>query len=284
LAEHLKVIRDQADAVADDVAERFGDSAWQVRSLADTSRMGLRGTVASEQSGLAAAASARRSKVELLMGVARGGSVAVVASHAIGIVFAVALPITIPIAAVVAGVLGRMTLRSARSAQMRQLRAEAERTVAVYLDEVEVRARHDSRDTVRRVQQHLREVFTDHATELHNFTTRNLEVLAKSVQAELKTDRDSVARSTVELKRLQALAAQAAALVEQLLGAIRTAACLARRRDRGLRRYSRAGLPSGHGAPAGRAAAGGDSRPGQGRKVHAAERAGRRTARCDRRR
>lgn len=219
LAEHLRVIRQQADEVADHVSARFGETAWEVRVHADASQMGLRGTVAGEQSGLAVAATGRKSNVEAMMGMARGGSVAVVATHAVGIVFALALPVTIPIAAVLAGVLGRVTWRSARKVQVRQLRAEVERTVGVYLDEVEIRARRDSRDAVRRVQQHLREVFTEHATQLHTSTARNLEVLTQSLRADLHTDQESLARSAAELERLEALAARAGALADQLLDA-----------------------------------------------------------------
>jgi hypothetical protein len=219
LAEHLRVIREQADAVADHVSARFGETAWEVRVHADASQMGLRGTVAGEHRGLAVSATARGPRTETMLGMARGGSVAVVATHAVGIVFSLALPVTIPIAAVMAGVLGRVTWRSTRTAQIRQLRVETERAVAVYLDEVEIRARRDSRDAVRRVQQHLREVFTDHATQLHTSATRNLEILTESFKAELRTDQQALARSAAELDRLKALTGRAGELVDQLLAA-----------------------------------------------------------------
>jgi hypothetical protein len=218
LADHLRLIRDEADLVTDDVASRFGDAAWELRVAADVDGMGLQGTVAGEETGLAAMAAARAPRAELAMGAARGGSVAMVAANAAGLIVGLALPITLPIAAVLAGVLGRVTFRSAKTAQLRVLRAEAERAVAGYLDEVEVRARRDSRDAVRRVQQHLREVFTEHAAQLHTSTVRNLEVLTRSVKEDVQSDRAELSRTSTELERLRALAARAGALVDELLG------------------------------------------------------------------
>lgn len=218
LADHLKLIWDEADRVADDVADRFGDAAWELRAQADVGGVGLQGTTAGEGIGLAAVAAVRASRTELLMGLARGGSVAVIGTHAAGIVVGgLALTVTLPIAAVLAGVLGRVLWRKAKSSELRQLRAEAERVVATYLDEIEVRARRDSRDAVRRVQQHLREVFAEHAAQLHASAVRNVEVLSKSVREDERVDRAEITRTTGELDRLRALAARAGALVDQLL-------------------------------------------------------------------
>ena len=218
LAEHLKLIRDEADLVADDVAGRFGEAAWELRVQADVGGIGLPGTVAGEETGLAAMAATRASRVELGMGMVRGGSVAVVATHAVGIIVGLSLPVTLPIAAVIAGVLGRVTWRSTRGAQLRQLRAEAERAVAGYLDEVEMRARRDSRDAVRRVQQHLREVFTEHAGQLAASTARNLEVLAQAVRDGAAEGAGRLDATGAELDRLRALADRAGSLVDELLG------------------------------------------------------------------
>jgi hypothetical protein len=143
-----------------------------------------------------------------------------VAVHAAGLVLGLAIPVTLPLTAVLATVVGRVTMRSARSAQNRALRVEAERAVAAYLDEVEIRARRDSRDAVRRVQQHLREVFGEHAAELHASAVRNFEVLRASLQQETQAPRpEQVQRSAAELKELRALAERAGALVDELLAA-----------------------------------------------------------------
>jgi Dynamin family len=220
LADHLRLILDHADEVADEVAARFGDAAWELRVQADVSGMGLRSTVAGEETGLAAVAAARASRVDLALGVARGSSVAVVATHAAGLVIGLALPVTLPIAALLAGVLGRVSWGAARKAQLRQLRLEAERAVGGYLDEIDVRARRDSRDSVRRVQQHLRDVFTEHATQLHTSAVRNFEVLSKTVRDDIHRETDARAeldRNGAELEELRALTARAGALVDELL-------------------------------------------------------------------
>jgi hypothetical protein len=129
------------------------------------------------------------------------------------------MPVTLPLTAVLAGVIGRVAWRSARTAQNRALRAEAERAVSAYLEEVEVRARRDSRDAVRRVQQHLREVFTEHAAELHASTVRNLEVLQKSLrEQEAQARPEQLEKASAEVRGLQELANRAGALVDQLLG------------------------------------------------------------------
>ena len=218
LAEHLKLIRDQADQVADDVAEKFGDAAWELRVAADVGGLGLQGTLAGEEIGLAAAAATRASRTDLAMGLVRGGSIGMVAANAAGLIIGMhVLVFTLPIGVVLAGVLGKFTLRSAKTAQLRMVRVEAERAVAVYLDEIEVRARRDSRDAVRRVQQHLREVFAEHATELHTATARNLEVVARSVQQDERGDRAELGKTSAELERVRALATKAGAIVDQLL-------------------------------------------------------------------
>jgi signal recognition particle receptor subunit beta len=219
LADHLRLVRDEADRVADEVASGFGDAAWELWAQADTSGLGLRGTAAGEDTGLTALASTRASRVELGMMTARGGSVGVVAVHAVGLVLGLGAPVVLPLAAVLAGVIGKVALKGARTAQNRALRAEAERAVAGYLDEIEVRARRDSRDAVRRVQQHLREVFTEHAAELYTSTARNLELLQKSLrEQEAQAQPQQLAKAAAETGALQDLATRAGRLVDVLLG------------------------------------------------------------------
>jgi dynamin family protein len=219
LADHLRLIRDEADRVTEDVAGRFGEAAWELWAQADAGALGLRSTAAGEDTGLAALAATRASRIETGIAVLRGGSVGVVAMHAAALVLGLALPVTLPLTAVLAGVIGRVTWRSARTAQQRAMRAEAERAVAAYLDEVEVRARRDSRDAVRRVQQHLREVFTEYGTQLYASTTRNLEVLRESLrEQQTRAAPEQLERAAAELRVLRELAARAGALVDELLG------------------------------------------------------------------
>jgi GTP-binding protein EngB required for normal cell division len=223
LAEHLRLLRDQADEIADDVAARFGEDAWRLRAETDISRATSGGAPINVDVGLAALAVSRASRVELGIAALRGGSSGMVFTNATGLLLAGAIPAlgamtVLPIAAVVAGVLARTTWRSARTAQLRALRAEAERAIVLYLDEVELRARRDTRDSVRRVHQHLRDVFSGHASELQSSVQRNLEALAQEVQEDERTRKERLRQAEAELARLQTLAAQAEALVDDLLG------------------------------------------------------------------
>ena len=219
LTDHMRLLREEADRVADEVAGRFGDAAWELWSQADPVTLGLRGTAAGEDTGLAALAATRASRLELGMATARGGSVGIIAVHAVGLVLGLTLPVTLPLTAVLAGVIGKLAWRGARNTQLRALRAEAERAVATYLDEVEVRARRDSRDAVRRLQQHLREVFGEHAAQLHTSTNRNLELLRDSLREEEAQVRpEQLEKAAAELRGLQELATRAGRLVDELLG------------------------------------------------------------------
>jgi hypothetical protein len=213
LLDHLRVIRDQADAVADDVARQFGLAAWELRVAVDVDRPGD----AARDVGLAAVATNRSSRFELGLMAARGGSVGLIAGHAVGLVLGLALPVTLPVTAVLSTVLARKTWRTARTAQLRALRAEAERAIAVYLDEVDLVARKDSRDSVRQVQRQLREVFGQRAGELYASTAQNLEALTKAVQEDERGRRARLAEVAAELDRLRTLAGRAGGLVDQLL-------------------------------------------------------------------
>jgi Mg2+ and Co2+ transporter CorA len=229
LAEHLRLLRDQADEVADEVARRFGEDAWRLRADTDIARATTRETSAAGDVGLAALAASRASRVELGIAALRGGSTGAVLTHSAGLLLGTAfaglavVPVLLPIAAVVAGILARTTWRTARVAQLRQLRAEAERAIAMYLEEVESRARRDTRDSVRRVHQHLRDVFSAHAQELQSSMQRNLEALAQDVRGDERGRQERLRAVDADLVRLRSLAADAEKLVDELLDAGRPA-------------------------------------------------------------
>jgi hypothetical protein len=213
LLDHLRVIRSQADDVADDVAREFGLAAWELRVNIDVEGQGE----AARDVGLAAVATHRSSRFELGLMAARGGSVGLIVGHAAGLLLGLALPITLPVTAMLSSVLARKTWRSAKTTQLRALRAEAERAIAVYLDEVELVARKDSRDSVRQVQRQLREVFGQRAGELYASTAQNLETLNKTVAEGERGRRSRLTTVTGELEQLRALAARAGGIVDRLL-------------------------------------------------------------------
>lgn len=210
LADHFLVLRRQADEVADAVAARF--EAAGPAPVADVSHVLTGASAAGPADGIEALSAARLSRIELGVTAFRGGSVIAAVGNAVGVAFPPILPVTLPLTAVLAGVLARRAWRNAREARLQALRAEADRAVAAYLEEVELHARKDSRDAVRRVQQHLREAYAAHAAELHASVTRNLDVLARTVREQNRGSTERRAEVAAELKRLRALAERAEAL------------------------------------------------------------------------
>jgi Dynamin family len=214
LIDHVRTIRDQSDEVADDVARQFGAAAWELQIAVDVS-----GTTAARDVALARVAMDRSARFQLGLMAARGGSVGIIVTHAVGMVLGLALPITLPATAVLATILSRKTWSGAKTSQLRALRAEAERAVATYLDEVELVARKDSRDSVRQVQRQLRIEFGQRATELFAATAQNLDGLTKAVAEDERTRKTRITEVGAELTRLRGLAARAGSLVDRLLAA-----------------------------------------------------------------
>jgi hypothetical protein len=213
LLDHVRMIRDEADAVADEVAGQFGAAASELRVAVEVAGSGD----AARDVELAAVAADRSARLQIGLMAARGGSTGAIVTHTVGLVLGLALPMTLPATALVATVLARKTWRSARTSQLRALQAEAERAVVTYLDDVEMLARKDSRDTVRRVQRQLRDVFAQRAAELYASTAQSLEALTSDLQGDERSRRDRLAGTAAELARLRAQADRAAAMLDRLL-------------------------------------------------------------------
>jgi hypothetical protein len=213
LLDHYRMIREQADVVANDVAAEFGLAAWELQVSVDVEVPGD----ATRDVGLAAVATNRSSRFELGLMAARGGSVGLIAGHGVALVFSLALPVMLPATAALSTLLARKMYRSAQKTQLRALRAEGERAVAVYLDEIELVARKDSRDSIRAVQRDLREVFARRASELFASTAANLEALSKVVAEGERGRRTRLAEVDAELGQLRALTARAGAIVDRAL-------------------------------------------------------------------
>lgn len=221
VADHLVLIRTEAAAVAESVAARFDAAAAGARAPVDVAGVLRDGTPAPSESGLATLAAAKASRMEMGLATVRGGSAGALAAHAVGpaglgfVSAAFAWPVAAALAVILAGVLVGTTWKSGRANRQRALRAEADRAVAAYLEEVELRARTDTRDSVRRVQTYLRETYTAHAAELQATVARNLEVLARSVRDDELGSREHLARVAAELERMRALAERAERLVDE---------------------------------------------------------------------
>jgi hypothetical protein len=213
LLDHLRTVREQADEVADEVARQFGTAAWELGVTVELDGSGG----AARDVELAALATDRSARLQLGMFAARGASVGAVVTHTVGLVLGLALPATLPATALVAAVLARKTYRTGQQSQLRMLRAEADRAVAVYLDEVESAARKDTRDAVRQIHRDLRDEFSQRAAELYASTARSLEELSRGIQDDERTRREKLQEATEELARLRGDSGRAEALLDRLL-------------------------------------------------------------------
>jgi hypothetical protein len=212
LLDHLHQIRGLADEVADEVAQLFGTAAAELRVAVELDAAGD----AARDVELAAIAADRSTRLQLGLFAARGASVGVVVTHAVGFVLGLALPATLPATALVGGVLARKAWRSGQQSQLRVMRAEAERAVSAYLDEVEQVARKDSRDAVREVHRQLRDVLSQRVSEMYALTVQSLEALSRALRDDEKTRQERLHQLTGELEHLRASAGRAATLLDRL--------------------------------------------------------------------
>jgi dynamin family protein len=212
LLDHLHHIRGLADAVADEVAQLFGTAGADLRVAVELAATGD----AARDVELAAIAADRSARLQLGLFAARGASAGMVVTHAVGLVLGLALPATLPASALIGSVLARKAWRSAQQSQLRMMRAEAERAVSAYLDEVEQIGRKDSRDAVREVHRQLRDVLSQRVTEMYALTVQSLEALSRTLRDDVQTRQERLHELTGELDRLRASAGRAATLLDRL--------------------------------------------------------------------
>jgi hypothetical protein len=122
-----------------------------------------------------------------------------------GGVLATVVPLLTPVAAVIGVAVARSALRQARTSRIKANRAEAMRSFQTYLEEAELVARKESRDTLRRVHQHLRDYFAARAEELHVSVKRSLEGAAEALKADRETRKRRLEASAGDVTRLRTL-------------------------------------------------------------------------------
>lgn len=218
---HATHVRALADRVVADVAALFDA---QVVELSRTLDLAVSAQPVS--SALLRAPTARRGEradlgLHAVRGVSLGASLGVALAHGATLLAGAAisgplLPVAAGVAAVLVG--GRM-LRSGREAQRRARRTEAQRAVTAYLDEVEVAARRATRDTVRRVQQEVRDHFTDVAGEMVRSADRSLRAVERAVRSARTERAGELRRLDDDLRRLRPLVAAADGLLAATAGA-----------------------------------------------------------------
>jgi hypothetical protein len=211
LMAHVRVIRRQADDVADLVAREFGVAAWELRVSVDVVDFSQGGKGAE-----LAAVSDRSSRLQLGMLAARGGSTGVIFTHAVGLIIGLGT-MTLPITTVVATALAGTSWRAGHTSQLKGVRVEAERAVSAFLNEAELIARKNSRDSVMHVERQLRNVFSRRADELLKTANANAEATEHRV-SETEASRASEERTiSKQLDDLRALEERAGQLVNDLL-------------------------------------------------------------------
>ena len=213
LVAHFTEIRTQAETVAAEVAHSYDHDVGDLAIELDVADLEL--PLRDLQIG--ASRFERMSLLELGLIAARGStsSVAIV-SMAGGALAAVVgtTVVMVPVGVLLALGLARTVVRQVKDSQLRVNRAEAVRAITAYLDEAELVARKDSRDSLRHINRRLRDYFTERAEELRTSTKRSLEATARSIKGDQESRKRRLQETAADLERLQALVAEA----DRLLG------------------------------------------------------------------
>lgn len=218
LVAHVRRLQEEVEAVADAVAEQFGSVSWELRSGLDLGSLSG-AALSSPEFARGAALERRMTKFEVGLAALRGGATGAMVTHAVGLVVGIAVPVVIPAAIALSAVLGGKSWQTARSSQLRMVRAEAERAVGVYLEEVDTVTRKESRDALRRTRRQLREVFAQRAAELLATATRTAAAFDATNSADEQTRVRELAAVEGQLAELTALARQCRSFVDALVPA-----------------------------------------------------------------
>lgn len=209
VTDHFTAMRDRAEAVAVEVISRFDENSAGANLGLD-----LLPDAGAQQFDLQGGNFERLSRGQLAFVALRGSSGSMVISSMVGTfagtfgVLALASTSVLTAgAAVLALVLGGKSISGAKDAQVRANRAEATRAVRRFLEQVELVTRKDSRATMRRVNQRLRNYLQVRAAELDRSAAHNLEATARAVKSDRESQQQRLEQVTAELRRLRALIA-----------------------------------------------------------------------------
>jgi hypothetical protein len=205
LAAHHGAIRDEAVALTAQVARHFGDDAGDL-----TAAFELAAPIAARDPAEGGFKFERLSHSDLALLAMRSSTSGFVITGMVGTflaggVLAMFSPLLTPAAALIGVAMARSAVRQARSGRIKSNRAEALRAFQQYLEEAELVARKESRDTLRRVHQHLRDYFGARAEEMHVSVKRSLEGAAQAVKSDKETRKRRLEESSGDVTRLRAL-------------------------------------------------------------------------------
>jgi hypothetical protein len=116
-------------------------------------------------------------------------------------------------ATIVIGIfMGRQAMKSEKDRALNQRRGQAKQAHRKYTDEVSFVVGKDARDTLRRVQRQLRDLFAARAEELHRSTSEALTAAQNAVKSDEATRQNRLRDVDAELARLGKLSKRAASL------------------------------------------------------------------------
>jgi hypothetical protein len=129
-------------------------------------------------------------------------------------------------ATIVIGIfMGRQAMKSEKDRALNQRRGQAKQAHRKYTDEVSFVVGKDARDTLRRVQRQLRDLFAARAEELHRSTSEALTAAQNAVKSDEATRQNRLRDVDAELARLSKLSKRAGSLgVAPAAGAAKAAA------------------------------------------------------------
>ncbi|MDX1691833.1 MAG: hypothetical protein R3290_12520, partial [Acidimicrobiia bacterium] len=200
------MLAERAEAVAARVEEHFSDDEPDVI-----------GSVAGAWEGLdevdvkdPAAATDEPGRVASTLTALRGSYSGILMFNMLGGLLG--LPAILPVTMVLGLFMGAKAMRDQKQKQLKAARQAARQSVRKYVDSVNQQVGKDIQDTLRRLQRELRDRFTERATEVQQTAVEALTAAKQSVEADRDRRSARLADLDAELRRLDALRSQAAAL------------------------------------------------------------------------
>jgi hypothetical protein len=194
-----RVLQGRAEELSAQVAELF---ALDQEELAFRPELAEGGAALRRANATASAEFKVMSKGQRMMTGFRGGYIGVLMFGALGSMIGLAVG-ALPVAAGL--LMGRKSLRDEQERQLTIRRTTAKNAVRKYLDEAQVLAGKEQRDTLRRVQRQLRDHYNTRAEELHRSVAEATGAAAQALKADEATRTKRLKDVQSELQRILGL-------------------------------------------------------------------------------
>ncbi|MET0132540.1 MAG: dynamin family protein [Kibdelosporangium sp.] len=200
---HARLIR-QINDLATEVSRLFDGTAAEVGAIAGNDM------TPAKDLKLAGLGAKKGGKLEVGMHAARGWSLSSsVVTTLLVTTLNPGLLIALPITAALGSVFAWRAVRSYRTNKVDAARAEAQRSVAVYLNQARVDAHRAAHDLIRQSRGRIRDYYLDQAQELVSAAQHEQAVAARAVQSDAKAAATRGTAAKAELDRVSALLASA---------------------------------------------------------------------------